>query len=237
MPPSRWFFGRRARLSDRVVKALQQARDGDPEGAIETIAERFPEALHELRRLEAPVDGGWLRLAAHLAYRSGDMTAAAASAEEALALREDAETWNLLGRVRVWLNRGDAIDAFRRASRLEPGRFVIPYRLKRDRFARLAEAALAAIPEQFQAQLSNTMIVVADLPDLDAVREGEAPDLLGLYEGATVLEHGLPERIVLYQRNHENIAANERDLEREVVETMRHEIGHHFGMAEDELPY
>lgn len=237
MPAKRWFSGRRPRLSDRVVKALQQARDGDTDGAIETIAERFPDALRELRRLETPVDGGWLRLAAHLSYRSGEMAAAADSAELALAKRDDAQTWNLLGRLRVWLNTSDATEAFRHAARIDPERFIIPYRVKHDRFARLAEAALAAIPEEFQAQLSNTMIVVDDLPDIDAVREGEDPDLLGLYEGATVLEHGLPERIVLYQRNHENIAANERDLEREVVETMRHEIGHHFGMAEDELPY
>jgi len=65
----------------------------------------------------------------------------------------------------------------------------------------------------------------------------EDPDLLGLYEGATVLEHGLPERIVLYQRNHENVVANDRELAEEVRETMRHEVGHHFGMNEDELPY
>jgi len=54
----------------------------------------------------------------------------------------------------------------------------------------MAEVALAAIPENFQQQLTNTLIVVDDLPDLDAVREGEDPDLLGLYEGATALEHG-----------------------------------------------
>jgi predicted Zn-dependent protease with MMP-like domain len=120
---------------------------------------------------------------------------------------------------------------------LEPDVFLIPYRIKRDRFTRLAEVALAAIPETFQEKLSNTMIVVDDLPDLDAVREGEDPDLLGLYEGATVLAHGLPARIVLYQRNHENIVADERELAEQVNETMRHEVGHHFGMEEDELPY
>ena len=237
MSPSGWFSGRRPRLSDRVVKALQQARDGDTDGAIETIAERFPEALRELRRLETPVDIGWLRLGAALAYRAGEMPAAADFAEQALGKEEHADTWNLLGRVRVWRNQRDADMAFARAATLLPDRFVIPHRVKRDRFARLAEDALAAIPQRFQEQLSNAMIVVDDLPDLDAVREGEDPDLLGLYEGATVLEHGLPERIVLYQRNHENVAADERELEREVIETMRHEIGHHFGMGEDELPY
>src|SRR5205814_9613655 len=126
---------------------------------------------------------------------------------------EDAATWNLLGRVRIWLKRNDAMPAFRRAASLDRGRFVVPHRVTRDRFARLAEMALAGVPDEFQAKMSNTMIVVDDLPDLDAVREGEDPDLLGLYEGATVLEHGLPERIVLYQRNHENVAADERELE------------------------
>jgi predicted Zn-dependent protease with MMP-like domain len=237
MPLRRWFSDGRPSLRDRLVKAVQQARDGDLDGAIDTITERFADALIELRRLREPVDGGWLRLAARLAYRAGDMTAAADFAEQALERDEDAPTWNLLGRVRVWLKRQDAAAAFERAATLEPDTFVIPYRVKRDRFARLAEAALADIPDAFQAQMSNTMIVVDDLPDLEAVREGEEPDLLGLYEGATVLEHGLPERIVLYQRNHENVAASEQELEAEVRETMRHEIGHHFGMAEDELPY
>jgi predicted Zn-dependent protease with MMP-like domain len=237
VPLSRWFSGRRLSLRDRLVKALQQARDGDADGAIDTIAARFGDALAELQALPGPVDSARLRLAARLAYRAGDMTAAADLARQALDRDEDGSTWNLLGRIRVWLKRQDAAAAFARAAALEPDSFVIPFRVKRDRFARLAEAALAEVPETFQSQMLNTMIVVDDLPDLDAVREGEDPDLLGLYEGATALEHGLPERIVLYQRNHENIAADEAELEEQVRETMRHEIGHHFGMAEDELPY
>jgi predicted Zn-dependent protease with MMP-like domain len=237
MPLSRWLGGGRPGLKDRVVKALQQARDGDADGAIDTIAERFSEALGELQSLRQAVDPGWLRLAARIAYRAADMSAAADFAQQALARDEDAPTWNLLGRLGVWLDRKDAATAFARAAELQPDVFLLPYRVKRDRFTRMAEAALAAIPETFQEQLTNTMIVVDDLPDLDAVREGEDPDLLGLYEGATVLEHGLPERIVLYQRNHENIVADERELAEQVNETMRHEVGHHFGMEEDELPY
>jgi predicted Zn-dependent protease with MMP-like domain len=216
MPLSRWFRGGAPKLRDRVVKGLQQARDGDADGAIETIAERFSDAL---------------------AYRAGDMPAAAEFAQQSLAAEEDAATWNLLGRIRVWLDDGDAMTAFTRAAALRPQHYGVPHRVSRDHFARLAEKALAGIPETFQSQMSNTMIVVDDLPDIDAVREGEDPDLLGLYEGATVLEHGLPERIVLYQRNHENVVADERELAEEVRETMRHEVGHHFGMGEDELPY
>ena len=237
MPLSRWFRGRVPTLRDRVVKGLQQARDGDADGAIATIAERFSDALMELRGLPGAVDAGWLRLAARLAYRAGDMRTAADFAQQALASAEDAPTWNLLGRILVWLNNDDAVTAFRHAAVMRPQIYGVPHRVSRDRFARLAEQALAGIPETFQTQMSNTMIVVDDLPDLDAVREGEDPDLLGLYEGATVLEHGLPERIILYQRNHENVVSDDRELAEEVRETMRHEVGHHFGMAEDELPY
>jgi len=236
MPLSRWFRGGTPALRDRVVKGLQQARDGDVDGAIATIAERFSDALEELRALPERVDAGWLRLAARLAYRAGDMPAAD-FAQQALAAKEDAATWNLLGRVFVWLGNDDAMTAFRHAASLRPQDYGVPHRVSRDHFARLAEEALAGIPEAFQAQMSNTMIVVDDLPDIEAVREGEDPDLLGLYEGATVLEHGLPERIVLYQRNHENVVSDDRELAEEVRETMRHEVGHHFGMAEDELPY
>ena len=101
MPLSRWLGGGRPGLRDRVVKALQQARDGDADGAIDTIAERFSEALAELRSLRQPVDSGWLRLAARLAYRAADMSAAADFTQQALTREEDAATWNLLGRLRV----------------------------------------------------------------------------------------------------------------------------------------
>jgi predicted Zn-dependent protease with MMP-like domain len=237
MPFSRWFGGGQGGLRDRLMTALQQARDGDMVRATETISERFAEALQQLEALPPTADAARLRLAAWLAYRSGDMHAGMDYARRALAVGEDAWTWNLVGRAGVWLSERDAETAFRKAASLDPGEFVVPYRVRRDRFHAFAEKALAAIPKQFQALLSNTLIVVDDLPALEDVRQGEDPDLLGLYEGATVLEHGLPERIVLYQRNHENIARDARELEEQVIETMRHEIGHHFGMGEDDLPY
>src|ERR1700724_2026805 len=53
MPLSRWFRGGAPSLRDRVVKGLQQARDGDADGAIETIGERFSDGLGELRALRA----------------------------------------------------------------------------------------------------------------------------------------------------------------------------------------
>src|SRR5256885_16540616 len=108
MPLSRWFRGGTPTLRDRVVKARQQDRDGDADGAIATIAERFSDALAELRGLPDPVDAGWLRLAARPAFRAGDMPAAAGFAPQAPAGDEGAPTWDLLGRVRGWLRNYDA---------------------------------------------------------------------------------------------------------------------------------
>src|SRR2546428_10888595 len=128
MPLSRWFRGGAPTLRDRVVKGLQQARDGDVDGAIATIAERFSDALEELRALPERVDAGWLRLAARLAYRAGDMPAAADFAQPALAAKAGATTWNLLGRGFVWPGNDDALTAFRPAASLPPQDYGGPHR-------------------------------------------------------------------------------------------------------------
>ena len=224
-------------LRRQVEEALAQARAGHTAAAMAAVSGHFPQALQLLEELGAPPETAWLQVAAQLRFRAGRMSEAADACAQALARADDAASWNLLGRARVWLRDGRAEEAFGRAAALDPEHYVQPYRVSRKRFLSLAEAALARIPAPFQERLSNTMIVADDLPTLESVKEGEDPDLLGLYEGATALEHGLPERIVLYQRNHENVSGDLQELAEQVDETMAHEIGHHFGMEEDELPY
>ena len=236
MPLRDWFRGGRNGLGQQVDEALALARAGDLEGSVAIISESFPRALDQLRGRGEQVDAGWLRLAAALEYRSGLLPEAQSSAERALALEADASTWHLLGRIRGWLQLPDADAAFRQAASLQPDDYPVPHRVTREHFAALAEEAFATIPAGFRARLDNTMVVVDDLPDIEAVREGEDPDVLGIYDGATAMDRGLPERIVLYQRNHEQVCGTEAELRKEVNETMRHEIGHHFGMEEDELP-
>jgi predicted Zn-dependent protease with MMP-like domain len=156
---------------------------------------------------------------------------------EALALDpQDAAAWHLLGRLQLF--RGTpAQAAFARAAELDPAGFPLPCRVPRSDFQQMAGEALDEVPAAFQRYLSNTLIVVEDRPSLEAVARGTDPDLLGLYEGGTALEHGMPEHIVLYQQNHENICADRRAIRAEVRETILHEIGHHFGMEESELPF
>ena len=238
MPLRDWLGGRRKTLREQVLEALAGERAGESGQVLAQFRGRYSEALAELQQLGGEPDVRRLWLKARLEYRAGLMEDAQQTLDRLVRHAvNDAGPWHLVGRVRLWLSDASAEEAFERAARLDPRRYVRPHRVTHDHFAALAERALMGIPEQFQALLGNTMIVVDELPTLDSVREGEDPDLLGIYEGATVLSHGLPERIVLYQRNHENISADERELRNQVVETMRHEIGHHFGMEEEELPY
>jgi predicted Zn-dependent protease with MMP-like domain len=97
-------------------------------------------------------------------------------------------------------------------------------------FEAAAQAALDSIPEAFQPYLDNTVFII---------EESSPEGLMGLYEGATAMAagEGLPERITLYRRQHEVAARSLEELVEEVRRTIIHEIGHHFGMEEDELPY
>lgn len=99
-----------------------------------------------------------------------------------------------------------------------------------ERFRRAVDDALDSIPEPFQRYLEYTEVLVA---------EGSSGGLLGLYEGATALHSGyeMPERITIYKVPHEQRAATWEDLVEEVRRTMLHEVGHHFGMEERDLPY
>lgn len=97
-------------------------------------------------------------------------------------------------------------------------------------FGELVQRAIDSIPDEFQPYLENTEFIV----------EESSPDgLMGLYHGSGALHagEGLPDRITLYKRSHERAASTMNDLIEEVRRTILHEVGHHFGMEEDDLPY
>ncbi len=122
--------------------------------------------------------------------------------------------------------------------------------MDRSAFEKIADRAFASIPLRFRARLGNVVIVIEDWPtdEQNAVgaHEGEDPDalgdLLGLYEGVSRLDMPsdpsgmLPDRIFLFQGPIEDEAEEtDGDVLRVVRETLIHEIGHHFGMDDDEI--
>jgi predicted Zn-dependent protease with MMP-like domain len=117
-------------------------------------------------------------------------------------------------------------------------------RLSRGEFQRLVTRAVASLPPGFRARLQNVEVLVEDEPtDEDLELAGVEPGgtLLGLYHGVPQSERGtwygsiLPDRIVIYQRPIEAAARNRREIQKEIRITLMHEIGHHFGLGEDEL--
>lgn len=104
-----------------------------------------------------------------------------------------------------------------------------------------AEAALARVPDEFRKHLRNVPIVLEERPHPEIVREGFDPRSLGLFEGLEQarLDAGepalAPTRIVLF---HGNLLADfpDRDhLAEEIEITILHEIGHFFGLDEDDV--
>jgi predicted Zn-dependent protease with MMP-like domain len=114
----------------------------------------------------------------------------------------------------------------------------------RPAFERLVADALASIPRRFRDAMRNLAIVVEDEPPADLLDEldVEPPDtLLGLYQGTPLTERSwdygnvLPDRILIFQGPHEREADDEDELIVAIGETLIHEIGHYFGLSEEEI--
>jgi predicted Zn-dependent protease with MMP-like domain len=114
----------------------------------------------------------------------------------------------------------------------------------REEFNRLVEAALQDIPRRFRDEMKNIAIVVEDEPSPEILEEMgiEPPDsLYGLYQGTPLTERSwaqgniLPDRITLYQRVIEEDSEDKEDVIVCIAETLIHEIGHYFGLSEEEI--
>jgi predicted Zn-dependent protease with MMP-like domain len=116
--------------------------------------------------------------------------------------------------------------------------------MTRGRFQELVEAALETIPATFRDAIENVAIVVEDEPSrrqLDEVGLSPPHTLLGLYEGIPLTERGwahgnvLPDKITLFQGPIERSSHTAADVVVAVGETLIHELGHYFGLSEDEI--
>ena len=116
--------------------------------------------------------------------------------------------------------------------------------MTRRQFERLVAEAIRTIPERFRRELQNLAIIVEDEPSdelLDEMEIEPPETLFGLYHGTPLTErrwdHGnaLPDRITLYQGPIEDDSESDDDVVVAIGETLIHEVGHYFGMSEDEL--
>ncbi len=118
------------------------------------------------------------------------------------------------------------------------------YHVDKERFGELVELALQELPEPFAGFLEEVPIEVRDRPGSAQWRAmGKSPEglLLGLYHGRprtqrSVEDSGtMPDVIYLFQKNIEQVSEDEEQLVQQVRITVLHEIGHYFGMSEEDL--
>ena len=116
--------------------------------------------------------------------------------------------------------------------------------MERNEFEALAAEALGRLPERFAKKLENIDIVVEDEPSRNLLKEmhvGSGGTLLGLYQGVPLSRRGfyygnvLPDRIVLYMGPIFREGGNAKDIAERVRSVVIHEIGHYFGLSDEEL--
>ena len=121
--------------------------------------------------------------------------------------------------------------------------FTMPPSL--DDLAAIAEQALAAIPEELRAHVGNVVLRVDEFPDEEIERdmELESPfDILGLYRGVDLTSKSVSDprpqvdMIFLYRRPLLDYwCETGEDLADVVRNVLIHEIGHHFGLSDDDM--
>ena len=110
----------------------------------------------------------------------------------------------------------------------------------REKFEKLVDEGIKAIPERFLKKLDNVDIVIEDEPtpyQLRKLRTWLGSLIFGLYEGVPQTKRGhygqvLPDKITIFQKSIEKIAHSEEEIKEIVKNTVWHEIAHHFGMDE-----
>ena len=115
--------------------------------------------------------------------------------------------------------------------------------MKREQFAKVVEEALDSLPQEFRSRIKNVAILVEDFPpNQSPPQQGwQRLLLLGIFHGVPATKKSVfdlptgPAHIVLYQKNIEAVCSNEVEVRQQIRLTLMHELGHYFGMTEEQL--
>ena len=127
-------------------------------------------------------------------------------------------------------------------------------RFTREQVEELVGEALDGLPELFAELLDNVVVMVEEEPSdedlrsvgIDPHRHGTADEgggeLFGLYHGIPLTERdtyygSLPDRVVIYSGPIGRHCRSAGEAVDEIRKTVIHELGHYFGMEEDQMPY
>ena len=117
--------------------------------------------------------------------------------------------------------------------------------MKRERFAKVVEEALDSLPQEFRSRIRNVAVLVEDTPPHQpSPQAGKHRQLLlGVFHGVPTTRKSTfdlpagPDHIVLYQKNIEAVCSSEVEVREQIRLTVIHELGHYFGMDEEQLKH
>jgi len=114
-------------------------------------------------------------------------------------------------------------------------------------FAQLVRQAIADLPPAYAKLMESIAVVVEEEPSRDVLEDLELDsedDLLELYQGQSLLEDSFfasggtePAKISIYRGPILRQCESPEDVVQEVYDTVVHELGHHVGLDDDEMPY
>ncbi len=123
------------------------------------------------------------------------------------------------------------------------------HEVSQEEFERAIEDAIDSIPSRFLDELENVVFIAEDEPQKwQLERRGgtfsaNGSSLLGLYDGVNLLNRGTsygavsdyPDTITIFKGPHERLCNSKEELVEEVRRTVVHEVGHYFGMTEEQV--
>ncbi|HSA61532.1 MAG TPA: metallopeptidase family protein [Nitrospiraceae bacterium] len=116
-----------------------------------------------------------------------------------------------------------------------------------EEFSALVLQALETLPPPYAKLAQEVSVVVEEEPPPEVLEDLEldsADDLLGLYQGLSLADDSFfqpggqpPARIAIYRGPILRLCLTAEEVRQEIRDTVVHELGHHIGLDDDEMPY
>ena len=114
-------------------------------------------------------------------------------------------------------------------------------------FAKLVQQAIADLPPPYAKLMESIAVVVEEEPPKEVLEDLELEsedELLGLYQGQSLAADSFfrsggesPPQISIYRGPIMRLCESPEEVVQEVYDTVVHELGHHVGLNDDEMPY
>jgi len=113
-------------------------------------------------------------------------------------------------------------------------------------FKEVVREAMDGLPREFREKIQNMAVIVRDQPTREEListgLDPEQDTLFGLYDGLSLPEQTVsypdlyPSRITIFRLPLLEECQDRKELIEEIRLTVIHEVGHYFGLGDDDLP-